>query len=66
MSAIFQPSLLDWLFGSGIGTNLGAAVVWLPIGAGLGFLWGRAKHQALHAKLDRIEQALGKGDEPGR
>lgn len=44
---MFQPSLLDWLFGSGIGTNLGAAAVGLAIG----YLWARAKFRAVHAHV---------------
>jgi len=27
MGAIFQPNVWDWLFGAGIGTNLGATIV---------------------------------------
>lgn len=53
--------MLDWLFGAGVGTNLGAAVIWLPVGALLGWLWARAKfealhrsHRELHAKLDAL------------
>lgn len=42
MAAIFQPTLLDWLFGSGIGTNLGASLAWVLIGAGIGWLVRRA------------------------
>lgn len=67
MSAIFAPNVLDWLFGSGIGTNVGAAIVWIPIGALLGVCWSRTKYwplhtihvhlEALHARHDVLEQS---------
>lgn len=42
----FDP--VSYFFGAGIATNIGAAAV----GLALGYLWGRAKLKALHAKLD--------------
>lgn len=48
MAVIFQPTLLEWLFGSGIGTNIGAALVWVPIGALLGFVWSKTSYWPLH------------------
>ncbi len=57
MAGIFQPDPLNYLFGSGIGTNLGAALVWIPIGGVLGVLWSKTKYwplNAIHAKLDHL------------
>lgn len=76
MSVIFQPNVLQWLFGSGIGTNLGAAIVWVPIGAFGAWLWGRAKLTALHqrhdahaeslqALHDKVDRLADRGDSPG-
>lgn len=37
---IFQPSVWEWLFGPGIGTNLGASLVWVFIaGVATAFLY---------------------------
>jgi hypothetical protein len=59
--------MLDWLFGAGIGTNLGASLIWAAV-AGAGGWWLRghvnriharidalhASHRELHVKLDRL------------
>jgi hypothetical protein len=71
MAAIFQPTLLDWLFGGGIGTNIGASIFWALIaGAGGWWLKGhltrfhhhllalRASHSELHAKLNDHANAI--------
>jgi hypothetical protein len=54
MSAIFQPTLLDWLFGSGIGTNLGASLIWIVPSFAAGFVTGRKLWT--HVKLHHLRQ----------
>ncbi len=44
MSVIFQPTVWDWLFGNGIGTNLGASLIWVYVaGVSATFLWPPAR-----------------------
>lgn len=62
MAAIFAPSLLDWLFGPGIGTNIGAAIVWIPIGAVLGVCWSRTKYWPLHTIHVHLEALRDRHD----
>jgi len=58
-SSIFQPTPLDWLFGSGIGTNLGASLLWGCIGF---FLGTRVKRHldVLHAHNEWVAGVLTK------
>jgi hypothetical protein len=63
MGALFTPSLLDWLFGAGIGTNIGAAIVWVPIGALAGYTWSRTKYWPLHAIHLHLEGLHAKLDD---
>jgi hypothetical protein len=52
IAGIFQPDVWTWLFGPGVGTNIGA---WLVCGC-LGFAWGvflgKRAFGKLHRKLD--------------
>jgi hypothetical protein len=55
-AGIFGPSLLDWLFGGGIGTNIGASIVWGLAAGFAGYFLARKVRRAwerLHSKLDR-------------
>ncbi len=58
VAGIFQPTFLDWWFGGGIGTNLGASLIWVVIaGVAAWLLWPplRARlHRFVDGKLARL------------
>jgi ABC-type nickel/cobalt efflux system permease component RcnA len=61
-TGIFQPNALDWFFGSGIGTNLGASLIWVAIaGVAATILWPPLRHwfeweaEKVHSRLKVIQ-----------
>lgn len=56
IAAIFQPTPLDWLFGGGIGTNIGASVFWAIAAGGVGY-WLRGHIKRLHIHLDKLHRS---------
>jgi hypothetical protein len=52
-AAIFQPDPLNYLFGAGIGTNIGASIFWAFVAGGAGY-WLKGHLGRIHAKLDRL------------
>jgi hypothetical protein len=74
---IFQPNILSYLFGVGIGTNLGASIVWGGIALIAGYTFARVKvlpawraHTrsvtAIHDRLDHHERMLTAIHEQGK
>jgi hypothetical protein len=53
VAAIFQPDPLNYLFGAGIGTNIGASIFWALIAGGFGY-WIRGHIRKIHQKLDQL------------
>lgn len=54
--SFLEPTPWDWLFGAGIGTNIGASIIWGFLAGFVGYLVAKRLKQAwrgLHAKLDR-------------
>jgi hypothetical protein len=48
-AALFQPTVWSWLFGAGIGTNLGASVICGVFGFAAGFAAGRGLWKKIRA-----------------
>jgi H+/gluconate symporter-like permease len=54
-AAIFQPTFLQWTFGAGIGTNVGASILWGFLAGIIGYFFAkflRREFQKLHAKIE--------------
>lgn len=52
-----RGGLLVWLFGGGIGTNIGASIIWGLIAGFIGYFIARAVRQAwvqLHNRIDEL------------
>jgi hypothetical protein len=56
MAGIFQPDPLNYLFGAGIGTNVGASIFWGIVAGAFGY-WLRGHIRQIHAKLNRLHRS---------
>jgi hypothetical protein len=62
LASFLQPDPFNYFWGSGIGTNLGASVVWGFLAGLIGVFVARkvkAAWKRLHSKLDDHQDAIG-------